>query len=434
MKILILVIGPVSFKAAVFVRSFIKQLATQEHHSITIMAESHTFSFLQLMKNQSFKEMGENFSEDDFENYLDNSKPELLIVVNLDLLIFDDSNLIFKKSFLKHIRTRTLFLVSNSSLVFKDNYTFISGKPNSKLKINAPFALLKSCPPYIPDMDYGDENSNGIKTIYWKNLEQFAFLNRIESKSNLKLRIKGSEESKIVTLLPDLEQTFAAGAAGIGYHYKILIECICQYLGNLKVPCNLVVGNLTHIPIDYNAPNVKVCFFGPLVVDDEYDQIIRSTDLLITETIANPILMDAANLKIPTINLKNTLVLDKAKDENGNLLKNEEGNDVIDIVFNFEKLTDFAQSKVEELMAKCPKSIFPYFSFPNHAKVNFNETKVFGHYIFNFSELFDENGTTNLMKELLLNEEAIKEEVYRIEQYLALRSDSMEAPEILESL
>ena len=47
------------------------------------------------------------------------------------------------------------------------------------------------------------------------------------------------------------------------------------------------------------------------------------------------------------------------------------------------------------------------------AQINFDETKVFGHYIFTFSELFDEKGTTALFKDLLLNEEAIKEEAER---------------------
>jgi hypothetical protein len=432
LKILFVMIGPVSFKSASFVRNFIKQIDTQVH-SLYVMAENFTFAYLQANKKFKFLSMSSNFNEAILQDYLAKKKFDLIFFVNLDILLFDDTHVAFKKRYLNHINTRVLFFVTNSQVIFSEGYAELSGIEESKTKINFPFSVLKSCPPFIPDTDFETEmaaenNENErkkLRTYYWKNLESFAFLSKYDSRDQLKDQLLASEESKIVSLIFDYEHVYIAGNAGLFYHYKILIECVYHYLASLKVPCNLMVGNLTPLKIEQYSPDVKIYFYS-LLQEEDFELTIRATDLVITESIADTSLIDAANLKVPVINLKNTLMLDRVKDD--------EDNDTYDIVYNFDELTDFARSKVEDLIVNCPGAIFPYYAFPNAATMNVEDTKVFGHYIFNFSELFDEKQTTGLISDLLLNEEAIKEELYRIEQYLALRADALDAMEILESI
>jgi hypothetical protein len=421
-KILFLIVGPVSFKSANFVRNFIKQLDPQMH-SLYVMSEKATFAYLQAPKKTKFLSMSDSFNEGIFKHYITNKKFDLIFMVNLDIILFDDTHVAFKKEYLDYITNPILFLVTNNQVIFKDDYVELSGLPESKTKLNVPFSLIKSCPPYIPDTDI--EDNDGIKTYYWKNLESFAFLNKYESREKLKEHLLLPEDCKIVSLIFDVENVYLAGISGLFYHYKVLIECIYHYLVSLDITCTLIVGNLAKLPVEEYSPKVKIYYYS-LLQEEDFELALRSTDLMLSESIADLSLIDAANLKLPVINLKNTLMLQQVKDE--------EGNDAFDIVYHFDELTDFARSKVDDLIVNCPGAILPYYAFPNVATINFEGTKVFGHYIFTFTEFLDEKGTTALIRDLLLNEEAIKEEVYRIEQYLALRADALDAQEILDSM
>lgn len=420
MNILFLVIGPVPLKSANFVRNFIKQLDTQEH-SICVMAERVTLALLQTPQRTKTFLLDNDFTENIFKEILDKNRFDFIIIGNFEILLYDDSNILFKKNHFSLIKTPIMFLLATgSSLIFRDGHCIFSENDN-KIKINAPFSVIKPCPPFIPDMD-NDENNKNVKTFYWKNLETFAFLNKEEARASIKQRIKASEESKIVSLMLDNEQTIPAGIQKLSYHYKVLIDCISYYLSKLDTDINLIVGNMTRFTLENEYPNVKVIFWGT-VLDEDQEQIIRGSDLILTESISGTVLVDSANLKIPVINLKSTVIVEKIIDE--------ENQEFMDIMFNFPELTEFGQSKIEELISNCPESIFPYYSFPNVASVKFDETKVFGLYIFTFTELFDEKGTIQLLNDLLLSPDAIKEETYRINQYLALRADAEDAEEIL---
>jgi hypothetical protein len=417
-KILFLVIGPVSFKASNFVRSFIKQLDLDEHR-LSIMAEELTFEYLQIYKKINYLPIDEKFNEAKFVKYLNNNEIDLIITVNLELILFDDSKLLFKRLFFRNIKEiPILFFSTANSFIFKDNVVSIQEKPLNKLKIQTSFAVIKSCPPYLPE---DDDRTSKIKTFYWKNLEQFAFLNKDDSRTTLVGRLKSPENAKIVSLYIDFESIGYAYALNLVHHYTTLVECVYKYLSNLDIACHLVVVNLPHFTMPETYPKVKITFMGD-VKDAEYEMIIRASDLVLTESIASIALIDAANLKIPAITLKNTLTLEKSKDKQ------------LSVAHSFNNFTEFANKKVQELIKKCPDAIFKYYAFPNKASITFDAIKVFGLYIFTFAELFDEEVTTALFKELLSNPEAIKEEVYRIEQYLALRADALEASELIQAL
>ncbi|MFN8577238.1 MAG: DUF6365 family protein [Candidatus Sericytochromatia bacterium] len=421
MKILFLIMGPVSFRAATFLRSFLKQIDLQEH-SVTVMSEEFSFFYLEASEKVKFISMSaKNFSEALFQNFMENTKIDKTIIVNLDLLIFDDKKIAFKRSFIQHINTPILFLIENSSLTFNGNSVEIEGIPNSKLELTNSYALIKSCPPHIPEAKY---NKDKAKILYWKNLEEFAFLNRDESRTQIRKMTRQAQDSKVITLVLDFEQMFISKNENLMYHYKVLIETVYHYLTSLNIECALLVGNLVDLKLDLQENRkVKLMFLGPLK-DSGYEQIIRSSDLVLTESIASTTLIDTANMKIPTINLKSSLYTQEFLDDNGEKQ--------IEILYKFNELTPFAKSKVEDLIVNASQCLFKYYTFPYKASIEFDETKVFGHYIFTFSELFDEKSTTNLIKDLLLNEDCIKEEIYRIEQYLELRSDALDAQELLE--
>jgi len=420
-KVLFLIVGPVSFKAVSVLRGFLKQISIQEH-SVTVMSEDFSFYYMESEKNVKFISMsGKNFSEALFKNFMENTKIDKTFIVNFDLLLFDDRNTAFKKKYLQHIQTPILFFNPGNSIVFDKKSAQIENLPKSKLDLNSNFALVKPCPPFIPE---DDDNRNNVTTFYWKNLEEFAFLNRDEAKSTIKKAMKVSQESKNVTLMIDLEQLIIARNQDLLLHYQVLIENIFHYLTSLDIEINLLVANMVklNLDIDEDESKVKVFFVGVLK-DNDYEQVIRSSELIITESIASPHLIDAANLNIPVINLKSSLFLLDTKEA--------DGTSALDVVYSFDTLSKFAQSKVEYLIVNSPQSIFKYYAFPHKASIEFNESKVFGHYIFTFSELFDEKGTTQLIKDLLLNDDYIKEEVYRIEQYLELRSEAIEAIDLL---
>lgn len=423
MRVLFLIVGPVSFKSVSFLRSFLKQISIEDH-SLTVMSEDFSYYYLESNKNIKFVSMSaKNFSEALFKNFMENTKIDKTFVINFDLLLFDDRSLAFKKAFLKHINTPILFFNTSSSVVFSKNSAELENLPESKVEINANFALVKPCPPFIPeDMDAKDK----LQTLYWKNLEEFAFLNKDDARSELRKAMKVSQDSKMVTLMLDLEQMFIARNQDLLTHYQVLIETVYYYLTLLDVECNFVIGNMVKLDLNIIENSKVKIFFVGVLKDEDNEQIVRASDLILTESIANPNLIDAANLKIPVINLKSSLFLDEIKDENGN--------QALDIVYSFKEVTPFIQSKIEYLIVNSPQSVFKYYTFPYKASIEFNETKVFGHYIFTFSELFDEKETTRLIKDLLLNEDYIKEEIYRIEQYLELRADAVEAQELLESL
>lgn len=419
MKILFTIVGAISFKAVNFLRGFIKQIDTQEN-SLVVLSEELSFTYLEADKKIKFMMMKEGYSNEDFELVLERGF-DLIILVNAELLLFDDSTSVFKTSFLKSIKeTKVLFLSTGNYLSFSQKNMYLTDLPAKKLKLRFPFGLIKSCPPYIPDF----EEDDNVEVFYWKNLETFAFLNKDESRSKLKERIKSNKETKVVSLIVDTEQLVVASSQFMQLHYKVLIECIAYYLSKLDIECDFVIGNIPNFTVEVNYEKVKTVFLGPLS-EAENEMLVRSSDLIITETIANPILIDAANLKIPVITMKNTLTTETLTDDEGEYVK---------IVHGFSELTPFMQSKVEDLINNCPNAIFPYFSFPNKSTAVFNQKKIFGLYIFNFSELFDEIETFKNIQSLLVDEEERKEEIYRIEQYLAMRSEALDAQEIIDSL
>ena len=423
MKVLFLIVGPVSFKAVSVLRSFLKQISIQEH-SVTVMSEDFSFFYLETEKNVKFISMSaKNFSEALFKNFMENTKIDKTFIVNFDLLLFDDRMTAFKKSFIQYIQTPLLIFNPSSSVIFDKNSAEIENIPKSKLQINNSFAVIKPCPPFLPE---DNDSKSKINTLYWKNLEEFAFLNKDEARSTLRKAMKIDPDSKIVLLMLDLEQIFIARNQELLVHYQVLIETVFHYLTALDIECNLLVANMVKLNLEIKEESKVKIFFVGVLKDNDYEQIVRASDLIITESIAAPHLIDGANIKIPVINLKSSLFLED--------IKEEDGTSALDVVYNFEELSPFAQAKVEYLIINSPQSIFKYYTFPHKASIEFNESKVFGHYIFTFSELFDEKGTSQLIKDLLLNDDYIKEEIYRIEQYLELRSDAIEAIDLLSNI
>ncbi|MFN4151829.1 MAG: hypothetical protein ACK4IX_12890, partial [Candidatus Sericytochromatia bacterium] len=142
--------------------------------------------------------MDDNFNKETFDNYLDSNNFDLILVINIDILLFDESKCLFKKSYFSLMKDiPQMFLVTGNHIIFDKNSVRLEGIQNSKIALSPNYYLLKSCPPFIPDDD--DELNKNTKTFYWKNLELFAFLNKDESRMKLKKRIKSEEHFKTVT-------------------------------------------------------------------------------------------------------------------------------------------------------------------------------------------------------------------------------------------
>ncbi|GIW22032.1 MAG: hypothetical protein KatS3mg068_1039 [Candidatus Sericytochromatia bacterium] len=418
MKILFIIIGPISFKISQIIKNFIKQIEIQENKIYLMCDEINLVSING--KNINYINTSKNFNENIFKKVLNEIKFDIIFISNIETLLFDDSQLTIKRDFFKHINSTVLFLAPQLEVLF--NSKSISYLNNS-LNINFPYYILSPCPPNIPDEDIDDiKRDKNIEIIYWKNLESFAFLNKDDARENLSKLTRSSKDIKNVSIILDLEQVLYSSTLNFNYHYKIMIDCIYKYLTNLNIKCNLFLANISYPNFNNYNENVNLINLG--VLNEEFSEMIfRSSDLILTEAIASPLLVEAANLKVPVINLKNTVRVTSKDEENTNL------------EFNFDELTEFTRSKIAELLENNFDCLFPYYSFPLKANnINFNETKIFGKYIFTMCDLFDEKEVTSTIKDLLLNEDAIKQEKYRIEQYLELRSDAIDATEIIEKL
>jgi hypothetical protein len=415
-RLLFIIIGPISIKISQIIKNFIKQIEIHEYE-IYLMADNLSLINISA-KNINYLDTSKNFNENIFKKILDNITFNIIFIANIEQLLFDDSKLSIKKNFLNYINSKVLFLVPELDLVFKRNsITYLE----NSIDINFPYSILSHCPPNIPDEDIDNiKKDKNIKVFYWKNLETFAFLNKDEAREKLAKITNTNKDIKNVSIILDLEQVLYASSLNYNYHYKILIDCVYKYLTNLNIKCNLFLGNISYPNFFNYNENVNLVNLG--VLNEEYSELLfRSSDLIITESISSPILIEAANLKIPVINLKNSLRIDSKDEKN------------INLIFNFDNLSEFSTSKVSELIENNPDSLFPYYSFPLKANnVNFNETKIFGKYIFTMADLFDEEGVTNTIKSLLIDEMAIKQEKFRIEQYLELRNESLDATEIIE--
>ncbi|MEK7435094.1 MAG: DUF6365 family protein [Cyanobacteriota bacterium] len=420
MKILFLILGAVSFKSINFLRAFVRQIDL-DLYKITVLSEELNKEYLEAEKKIKSITINEDFDAEYFQSFLEENY-DLVIIVNSELVLFDEKSSFFKKAHFSLLEDHdVLFFNSTDQMTFKKSSIYFEENPKNKIKLNFPFGIIKPCPPYLPGINSSDTD---VQVFYWNALETFAFLKRDEAKTSLKERLKSKKETKLVSIIIDLEHFLAASYQKISYHYKVLIECVAYYLSKLDIECDLVIGNIPKINLDDSYEKVKISFLGPLT-ESENETLVRASDLIITESIANPILIDASNLKIPVITMKNTLLTEIKFDEEG---------EYTNIVHNFSELTPFIQSKVEELINNCPDSIFNYFAFPNKATLVFNQLKIFGLYIFNFCELFYEKQVLDTMNSLLINEETRKAEIYRIEQYLALRSESLDAQEIINSI
>lgn len=418
MKLLFIIIGPVSLKISQIIKNFIRQIEIQEYKLYLMCDQLNLINING--KNINYIDTSKNFNEYVFKSVLEEINFDTVIIANIEQLLFDDSQLSIKKHFLNHINSQVLFLAPQLDVSF--NNKSISYLKNS-MNINFPYYILSQCPPNIPDEDIDDiKKDKNIKVFYWKNLEAFAFLNKDESREKLSKITKTNKDLKNVSIILDLEQVLYASTLNLNYHYKIMIDCVYRYLSNLNIKCNLFLGNISYPNFDNYSENVNLVNLGVLN-EESSEMIFRSSDLIITEAISSPILIEASNLKVPVINLKSTLRIDSKDQEN------------INLAFNFDNLGEFATNKVSELIENNPDSLFPYYSFPLKANnLNFNETKIFGQYIFTMSDLFDEEEVTNIIRNLLTDETSINQEKFRIEQYIELRSDALDATEILEEL
>lgn len=420
MKILFIVIGPVSFKSVNYLRAFIKQLDLSVH-KVTILSEILNKEYLESDARIRKVDIGQDFSDKDFQSLLA-FEFDLVIIVNTEFLLFEEKASLFKKSYFQQLENHdVLFFVTGDYLLFKNNSVYYEDNPKNKIKFNFPYGIIKPSPPYVAELDDVKYES---PVFYWQSLETFAFLNKDESRTALKEKIQSKKETLLISVIVDLEEFISACGMKFQYHYKILIECIAYYLSKLDIECDLVIGNIPRIKLDDAYENVKIRFLGPLTESDS-DMLLRASDLVITESIANPILIEAANLKVPVINMRNSLITEIKTDEEG---------EYNSIIHPFTELTPFIQAKVEELINNCEESLFNYLAFPKKASVVYNQIKVFGFYIFNFCELFYEKQAIELFNSLLINQETRKAEIYRIEQYLAMRSDTLDAQEIINSI
>src|SRR5690606_7260782 len=96
---------------------------------------------------------------------------------------------------------------------------------------------------------------------------------------------------------------------GLREHYPLIVNTIAYFLNNMELEVNLFVAGLGADVVDVPLPadsKVRVKTFKT-INHDLYKTLVAFSDLIITDTTWNPVLLSAAAMKIPAGVIGNSL-------------------------------------------------------------------------------------------------------------------------------
>lgn len=388
-KILYVIAGGMSFDEMLYVDQFIGQLNHRTVENRLLVPPLPASQVTIQDRRTEIITVNPGFNEEDWQSLLTDYEPQIVILCDAAVMLSEDA---FNMSYMDPDWLEKIPCVV-AVLDFRMN---VLKTPEGKLAlkeyvlqgITPPYALeydflIKVCPPHDA---IATENP---KLFQWGTQNAMAGLAMYSVREDVRLQLGCRPDSRLVTLVFPIENSLMAAERGLFAHFGIVIETVIHYLNQLEDDCLLAVVNMPPPFEDYDFDNVQIRFF-PILDLPLLNNLLRSSELMITESLTYPGLSLSALQDIPVITFGSSL----------SLAFNEDGSHTFKHAF--KTLDPFAQMKLDVIASEDPDSIFPYISFPMELSHPWPQTELYqNHNLFYLADLFDLEKTHTLISQLL---------------------------------
>ncbi len=384
-KVLYVVAGDTSFDEMLYLDQFISQLdhRTIENHVLvpTLPAAQITLQERRTILTQAKP----GFGHEEWQELLADYEPQIVIICDPAVVLTEDAeNLSYlSPHWLDDIPCvvavmdfrMSLLKTPEGHLALKQ---YILGGVTPPHTMDYDF-LIKVCPPHDAI------ETQSPKLFQWGTQDLLSSLSIYNIRQDVRMQLGCKEDSRLITLVFPIENSLMASEKGLFEHFSILIETVIYYLNQLEDDCVLAVINMPPPFEDYDFDNVQVRFFPTLDLS-LLNNLLKSTELFLTESLTYPGLSQSALRDIPGITFGSSLSLNAAGE----------------FEYAFENLHPFLQMKLDVLKEENPELLFPYLSFPSHYKGDWLQTELFREKnLFYLADLFDADKSIRMIRELL---------------------------------
>ena len=384
-KVLYVIAGDTSFDEMLYIDQFISQLnhRTVKSHLLVPTLPASQVTLQDRSTEITVAKPG--YGEEDWQELLDSYEPQIIILCDAGFMLAENAPQ------LSYLQAEWLTEVPCVVAVMDFRLNLLKTK-DDQLALK-PYVLQQVTPPHVLDYDFLIKvcpphdaiATDNPKLFQWGTQDLLSSLSIYNIRQEVRMQLGCKEDARLITLVFPIENSLLAMDRGLFAHFSIVIETLIYYLNQLEDNCVLAIINMPPPFEDYDFDNVQVRFFPtldlPLLTD-----LLKSTELVITESLTYPGLSMSALRDIPCITMGSSLSLTE------------------DNTFShaFETLDPFVQMKLDVLKAESPELIFPYLSFPSVLKHPWPRTELYRDRNFYYlADLFDAEKTTRLLSELL---------------------------------
>ncbi|PKL76271.1 MAG: hypothetical protein CVV27_11125 [Candidatus Melainabacteria bacterium HGW-Melainabacteria-1] len=384
-KVLYVVAGDMSFDEMLFLDSFLNQLPPQavtNHLLVPMLPLTHV-----TLQNRSldFTVAKPGFGYEEFQQLLEDFDPQILILLDpYILLVPDGPDLSYiQLDWLEDLQPQIAVMDFRANLL---------KTPDGQLAL-ADYVLAGETPPFVLDYDFLIKicpphdaiPSNNPKLLQWGCHDQMSSLAIHSVRDEVRSQLGCTPDARLVTIVFPVENTLQALQKGIAGHFPVVIETLIHYLNQLEGQFVLSAINMPPPFEDFEFDNVKIRFFPTLDLD-LLGNLLKATELFVTESLSYPGLIFSALRDIPGITLGSSVALEA----DGSLSHRA------------AELSPLLQLKLENLKEWEPEAIFPFISFPSRLRHAWPQTELFSQsFLYFLADLFDEQRMVSLIDGLL---------------------------------
>lgn len=384
-KVLFVIAGDFSFDEMIYLDSFINQLPGSTIES-RILSPQLPLTHVNIKnRNVEITPAKPGFGPDEWQELIQEYEPQIVILVDPYILLGPEAPELsyIDIKWLDELRAvvgvidfhANLLKTSDDQLALKE-YVLSQTPPPYVLDYDY---LIKVCPPHdaIP--------TQNPKVLQWGCQDPMEALSTYTIRDEVRTQLGCKPETRVVTMVFPMENSFQALEKGLFSHFPLVVETLIYYLNQLEEEYLLSIINMPPPFNDFDFDNVQIRFFPTLDMNLLSD-LLKTTELFITESLTYPGHVLSALRNIPSISLGSSLGL------------GPDGN----YTHHFEELSPFLQLKLDTQRQENPDSLFPYISFPSHFQHAWLQTEFFqDRYLYFLSDLFDAAKTITLMDDLL---------------------------------
>ena len=418
-KVLYLVAGDLSFDEMLFLDTFINQMpqAFARHH---ILAPTLPLSHVTLQsRNTGVTLARPGYSDEDFRQLLKEFDPQIVILVDPSTLLVPDApDLTYVDMTWFDAIPCVLAVMDFRANLLKTRDDQLALAPYIEAGETPPFTLdydflIKICPPHdaLP--------TQNPKLLQWGCQDQMSSLAVLSVRDTVREQLGCTTDTRLVTMVFPVENTLLAMQKGINAHFQVVVETLIHYLNQLEGQYLLAVVNMPPPFEDYDFDNVLIRFYPTLDLE-LLGNLLKATELFLTESLSYPGLIFSALRDIPGISLGSSVALQP----DGSLSQRADA------------LSPFLQLKLDALKENAPEAIFPFVSFPSRLRHPWPKTELFRErYLYHLVDLFDEQHLIGLMHELLHNGPAYERFREAVAEYrLRKLGQAQDAEQIIRKL